>query len=104
MSRPLRCGLLSPLVVTTRPLPQAAGISAPPHARGWAGDDRQLAAEIARIEVLDFEKPGVFTGRFVDPEMAHDAEGRRAFERAAKGRARDREIGLGCPARKLRRS
>src|SRR6202035_2385533 len=77
--------------------------SVPAHAHGLAGDRRQPPAEIAPVEMLDFQKSGVFPGRLIGPEMPHDAKGRSAFEGAAKGRARDREIGLGCPARELRR-
>src|SRR6185503_8465570 len=55
------------------------------------------------IEMLDLEERGVLAGRLVDAKMAHDAECGRTFERAAKGRAGSREIGLVGPARELRR-
>src|SRR5438046_9827206 len=74
---------------------------AQPQAGRLAGDRVQDLAEIAVIEMLDFEKGGVFPRRLVGAEILDDAERRGAFERpeeAATGRSK---IGLRRPMREL---
>ncbi len=61
-----------------------------------------MPAEVAPVEMLDLQKGRVLPGRLVGAEVTHDAERRGAFEGAAKGRARNREIRLGYPTRELR--
>src|SRR2546423_9063485 len=69
---------------------------AQPQAGGLARDRVQDLAEIAVIEMLDFEKGGVFPRRLVGAEILYDAERRGAFERPE-------EAGAGGPKNWLRR-
>src|SRR5438045_9445530 len=77
---------------------------AQPQAGRLAGDRVQDLAEIAVIEMLDFEKGGVFPRRLVGAEILDDAERRGAFERPEEAGAGRRKIGLRRPIRGLRRT
>src|SRR5947207_3701134 len=74
---------------------------AQPQAGGLARDRVQDLAEIAVIEMLDFEKGGVFPRRLVGAEILDDAERRGAFERPEEAGAGRRKIGLRHPMREL---
>src|SRR5436853_7407341 len=74
---------------------------AQPQAGGLARDRVQDLAEIAVIEMLDFEKGGVFPRRLVGAEILDDAERRGAFERPEEAGAGRRKIGLRRPMREL---
>src|SRR5204862_3195416 len=76
---------------------------AQPQAGGLARDRVQDLAEIAVIEMLDFEKGGVFPRRLVGAEILDDAERRGAFERPEEAGAGRRRTGLRAPMREPRR-
>src|SRR5256885_11019699 len=74
---------------------------AQPQAGGLARDRVQDLAEIAVIEMLDFEKGGVFPRRLVGAEILDDAERRGAFERPEEAGAGGPKNGLRPPKRQL---
>src|SRR5256885_15497476 len=70
---------------------------AQPQAGGLARDRVQDLAEIAVIEMLDFEKGGVFPRRLVGAEILDDGERRGAFERPGEAAGGRRKMRRGRP-------